>query len=260
MAAESVGYRVDRGVAMVTLNRPTTLNSFTRTMHGELRIALESARTDDAVRAVLITGAGRAFCAGQDLAEIAADPDADLGIAVEQHWNPLIRALTGMPKPVVCAVNGVAAGAGASIALACDLVLAGKSASFIQSFAKLGLIPDSGGTWHLPRAVGMARAKGLAMLGEKLSASDAAQWGLIWRCVEDDVLMAEATALATQLATQPTAAFANIKRLMHESGSHSLHEQLELEQAAMRALGRSHDYREGVAAFLAKRPAQFKGN
>ncbi len=260
MAFECIDYRVDQGVAFITLNLPKTLNSFTRAMHADLRAALESARIDENVRAVLLTGAGRGFCAGQDLAEIAQDPNADLGIAVEQNWNPLIRALTGLPKPIVCAVNGVAAGAGSSIALACDLVLAARSASFVQSFAKIGLIPDSGGTWHLPRALGMARAKGLAMLGDKLSASDAADWGLIWRCVDDDTLMSEATALAIQLAGQPTAAFAAIKRLMHESGSHSLAEQLEVEKATMRALGRSHDYREGVAAFLAKRPPAFKGH
>ncbi len=260
MKYESIDYRVERGVAFVTLNRPKTLNSFTIAMHDDLRAALEAARTDAAVRALLLTGAGRGFCAGQDLAEIAEDPDADLGVAVELRWNPLIRTLTTMPKPIVCAVNGVAAGAGASIALACDLVIAGKSANFVQSFAKIGLIPDSGGTWQLPRAVGLARAKGLAMLGEKLSASDAEAWGLVWRCVDDDALMGEASKLAEHLATQPTAAFAAIKRLMHESHSRSLSEQLEHEKQTMRMLGRSHDYREGVAAFLAKRAPEFKGS
>lgn len=259
MAEQNVQYRVADGVAFVTLNRPAALNSFTNAMHEELRAALRRAAVDDAVRAVLLTGAGRGFCAGQDLAEVAADANADLGDAVERNWNPLIRAITSLPKPVICAVNGVAAGAGVSIALACDLVLAGKSARFIQSFAKIGLIPDSGGTWHLPRAVGMARAKGLAMLGDTLSAEDAAAWGLIWRCVADDILLDEATKLAGLLATQPTLAFANIKRLMHDSGTRSLDDHLEHEKDTMRMLGRSRDYREGVAAFLEKRVPKFEG-
>jgi 2-(1,2-epoxy-1,2-dihydrophenyl)acetyl-CoA isomerase len=259
MGYANIEYAAADGVAVLKLNRPDTLNSFTSDMHAEMRIALEAARTDPAIRCVVIAANGRGFCAGQDLAEVASSTDADLGIAVEARWNPLIRAIMTMPKPVLCAVNGVAAGAGASIALACDIVIAARSASFVQAFAKIGLIPDSGGTWNLPRAVGLPRAKGLALLGDKLSAERAESWGLIWQCVDDAALSEEVMKLARHLATQPTAGLAQIKRLLQESTANPLHQQLQLELDTMRVLGRSHDYQEGVAAFLAKRKPQFNG-
>lgn len=262
MNFETIDYSREQGVATIRLNRPQTLNSFTAQMHAELRAALASVRKDASVRCVLLTGTGRGFCAGQDLNDRAVEPGAepvDLGDSVEQNYNPLIRAITTLEKPVVCAVNGVAAGAGASVALACDIVLAARSASFVQAFAKIGVIPDSGGTWQLPRALGLPRAKALAMLGEKLPAEKAEDWGLIWRCVDDAQLMEEATALARHLASQPTRALARIKQAMHAAFSNTLHEQLELEKGFMRELGYSHDYREGVSAFREKRTPDFRG-
>jgi 2-(1,2-epoxy-1,2-dihydrophenyl)acetyl-CoA isomerase len=211
---------------------------------------------------LLLTGAGRGFCAGQDLNDRAVEPGApgvDLGESVEKFYAPLVMTIKNLPMPVICAVNGVAAGAGANLALACDIVLAAKSASFIEAFCKLGLIPDTGGTWHLPRLVGPARALGLAMLGEKLPAEKAEQWGLIWRCVDDDDLMNEAMAMARHFATAPTKGLAFTKQAMQASYANTLPEQLQLEANMMRELGHSHDYREGVAAFIAKRPASFKG-
>lgn len=259
---DTIEYTVLEGVATIRLNRPQTLNSFNTQMHRELREAMSAVRKDSAVRCLLITGAGRGFCAGQDLNDRAVEPGAepvDLGDSVEQNYNPLVRAITTLEKPVVCAVNGVAAGAGASVALACDIVLAARSASFVQAFAKIGVIPDSGGTWHLPRALGLPRAKALAMLGEKLSAEKAEEWGLIWKCIEDAELMPEATKLARHLAAQPTRALARIKQAMQLSFSNTLHEQLEMEKGFMRELGNSHDYREGVAAFREKRKPEFRG-
>jgi len=246
------------GVASITLNRPDRLNSVTRAMHGELRDALAS--LGDA-RVVILTGAGRGFCAGQDLNDRAVAPGeaVDLGETVEASWNPLIRTLAGLPQPVVARVNGVAAGAGANIALACDLVVAAKSAKFIQSFSALGLIPDSGGSWHLPRLVGQARALGLALTGEPLPAEKAAEWGLIWKCVEDDALDAEVDALAAKLASLPPLGLAAIKSIVRSSWSRTLDEELDLQRDEMRRLGFTEDYREGVAAFLAKRPANFTG-
>jgi 2-(1,2-epoxy-1,2-dihydrophenyl)acetyl-CoA isomerase len=214
------------------------------------------------VRVLLLTGAGRGFCAGQDLNDRAVEPGApgvDLGESVEKFYAPLVMTIKNLPMPVICAVNGVAAGAGANLALACDIVLAAKSASFIEAFCKLGLIPDTGGTWHLPRLVGPARALGLAMLGEKLPAEKAEQWGLIWRCVADDDLMNEAMAMARHFATAPTKGLALTKQAVQASYANTLPEQLQLEANMMRELGHSHDYREGVAAFIAKRPASFKG-
>ena len=231
-------------------------------MHQEVREALEQVRQNAEVRCLLITGAGRGFCAGQDLSDRNVVPGAaapDLGESIEKNYNPLIRSLRDLPMPVICAVNGVAAGAGANIALACDIVLAAKSASFIQAFCKIGLLPDSGGTWTLPRAVGMPRAKALALLGDRLSAEQAEQWGMIWRCVDDAALQDEALKLARQLATQPTYGLSLIKRALNASASNSFDEQLDLERDLQRLAGRSEDYREGVSAFMAKRAPEFKG-
>jgi 2-(1,2-epoxy-1,2-dihydrophenyl)acetyl-CoA isomerase len=246
-------------IARITLNRPDRLNSFTAAMHAELRDALDS--LGDA-RVVVLTGAGPGFCAGQDLNDRAVAPGeaVDLGETVEACWNPLIRKLTSLPQPVIARVNGVAAGAGANIAIACDIVVAAKSARFIQSFSAIGLIPDSGGTWHLPRLVGQARALGLALTGEPLPAEQAADWGLIWKAVEDDALDAEVDAIATKLAALPPLGLAAIKEMIRSSWQYSLDEELERQAGAMRRLGFTNDYREGVAAFLEKREAKFTGS
>jgi len=250
------------GVANLTLNRPDRLNSFNVQMHGELQKALDDIATDGETRSLMITGAGRGFCAGQDLNDRAVSADGqapDLGLSVEKFYNPLIRRITSLKMPVICALNGVAAGAGASLVMACDIVIAARSASFILSFAKVGLVPDSGSSWHFARALGLPRAKALAMLGNKLKAEQAEQWGLIYQVVDDENLMQEAQELSGYLATQPTEALANIKKLVHTSFDYTLNEQLERERKAMQHLGRSHDYKEGVAAFIEKREAKFKG-
>lgn len=252
----------DSGVVSLTLNRPDKLNAFNPEMHKLLREALEEARDDAAVRAVLLTGSGRGFCAGQDLSERNVSVDAapiDLSVSLGSNYNPLVRRLRALPKPVVCAVNGVAAGAGANIALACDMVLAARSASFVQSFSKLGLVPDSGGTYFLPRLVGSARAMGLALLAERLSAEEAERWGLIWRAVDDARLMEEATAVARALAAGPTRGYGLIKKALHASAGNSLDAQLDLERDLQREAGFSEDYREGVAAFMQKRKPRYKG-
>jgi 2-(1,2-epoxy-1,2-dihydrophenyl)acetyl-CoA isomerase len=252
----SILISLEAGVQTLTLNRPDKLNAFIPEMHQELRRALEQALDDAAIRAVLLTGAGRAFCAGQDLSQRKVDPGAapiDLSVSLGSYYNPLVRRLRELPKPVVCAVNGVAAGAGANIALACDVVLAARSASFVQSFARLGLVPDSGGTWFLPRLVGPARAMGLALLAEPLPAEDAERWGLIWKAVDDAHLMSEATALARKLAAGPTKGYGLIKRALHASPGNSLDAQLDLERDLQREAGFSEDYRKGVAAFLEKK-------
>ncbi len=262
MTYESILFTIEQGIATLTLNRPERLNSFTQAMHLEVRDALKRVEEDKSVRVLLLTGAGRGFCAGQDLNDRAVEPGApgvDLGESVEKFYAPLVLTLKSLPLPVICAVNGVAAGAGANLALACDIVLAAQSASFIEAFCKLGLIPDTGGTWALPRLVGPARAMGLALLGDKLPAEKAEQWGLIWRCVPDESLMDEALAMARHFATAPTKGLAFTKRAMQESWVNTLEQQLQLEAEMMRELGYSHDYREGVAAFIAKRQPAFKG-
>jgi 2-(1,2-epoxy-1,2-dihydrophenyl)acetyl-CoA isomerase len=245
-------------IARITLNRPDRLNSFTARMHEELRDAL--ANLGEA-RVVVLTGAGRGFCAGQDLNDRAVAPGekVDLGDTVTQCWNPLVRTLTSRPQPVIARVNGVAAGAGANVALACDIVVAAKSAKFIQSFSAIGLIPDSGGTWILPRLVGQARALGLALTGQPLAADKAEEWGLIWKAVEDDALDSEVDAIAQKLAALPPLGLAAIKDMIRTSWQYSLDEELERQAGAMRRLGFTEDYREGVAAFLEKRKATFTG-
>jgi 2-(1,2-epoxy-1,2-dihydrophenyl)acetyl-CoA isomerase len=250
------------GVARLTLNRPDKLNTFDAAMHRALHAALDEARWDESVRAILLTGAGRAFCAGQDLAEVdprKAEGEPDLGETIEKFYNPLVRQIRAIEKPVVCAVNGVAAGAGANIALACDMVIAGRSAKFIQAFCKIGLIPDSGGTWSLTRLLGEARAKGLALTGQPLDAETAAEWGLIWRAVEDDRLMEEAGKLAAGLAAGPTIGLGLTKRAIQAAATNTMDAQLDLERDLQREAGLTPDYAEGVAAFVEKRPAAFTG-
>jgi 2-(1,2-epoxy-1,2-dihydrophenyl)acetyl-CoA isomerase len=263
MSESTVHYDCRDGVAAITLNRPEKLNAFTATMHAELRAALDDAGRRAEVRAVLLTGAGRGFCAGQDLSERVrkpGDPPRDLGAGLEAGYNRLVRQIRALDKPVVAAVNGVAAGAGANIALACDIVLAARSARFVQSFAKIGLIPDAGGTWQLPRLVGRARALGLALLAEPIDAEKAEAWGLIWRAVDDETLMEEARTVAARLATQPTTALALARRAIDAAASSSLDQQLDLERDLQRIAGRTHDYDEGVAAFVGKRAPSFKGH
>lgn len=262
MTYQTILLEVSGGVARLTLNRPDRLNSFNVQMHREVRDALSQLKNNSEARVLVFTGAGRGFCAGQDLGDRAVAPGGqgvDLGDSIENYYKPLVLALRNLPMPVIGAVNGVAAGAGANIALACDLVIASKSASFVQAFSKLGLVPDSGGTWFLPRLLGNARAMGLALLGDKLPAEQAAQWGLIWRCVEDAEFKSTVDQLATQLAAAPTRGLARTKQAIYESWSHSLEQQLDQERDFQRELGRSQDYAEGVAAFTEKRPPIFSG-
>lgn len=262
MDFETILLEIGTGVARLTLNRPDRLNSFTVQMHDEVSRGLEAVSKSQA-RVLVLTGAGRGFCAGQDLGDRAVAPGGDgvdLGESLEKRYNPLIRRLTSLEMPVICAVNGVAAGAGANIALACDIVIAAKNAKFIQSFANIGLIPDSGGTWTLPRLAGQARAMGLALTGEALTAERAEAWGMIWKCVEDDQLQAEVDALASKFASAPTRGLAETKKLIRESGTRALAEQLDHERDAQRMLGRTADYKEGVGAFMEKRTPKFTGN
>jgi 2-(1,2-epoxy-1,2-dihydrophenyl)acetyl-CoA isomerase len=255
---ESIILEREGPIARITLNRPDRLNSFTAAMHEELKDALD--QIDDC-RVLVLTGAGRGFCAGQDLNDRAVSNGrpVDLGQTVETCWNPLVRKLTSMPQPVIARVNGVAAGAGANIALACDLVMAGRSAKFIQSFSALGLIPDSGGTWILPRLVGQARALGLALTGEPLPAEQAADWGMIWKCVDDAALDTEVDGLAQKLASLPPLGLAAIKEMIRDSWQHTLEQELHRQRNMMCRLGYTQDYREGVAAFLEKRQPNFIG-
>jgi 2-(1,2-epoxy-1,2-dihydrophenyl)acetyl-CoA isomerase len=253
------------GVALLTLNRPDRLNSFTQKMHAELRQALDivrAGRTDGSVRVLVITGAGRGFCAGQDLTDrpVSADTDpVDLGESIEKNYKPLVMGLRNLEMPVLCAVNGVAAGAGVSLALACDLVFAAKSANFIQSFSKLGIIPDTGGSWVLPRLVGTSRAMGLALLGDQLSAQTAQAWGLIWESVDDEQLMPTVMEIALKLAKGPTYAYAQTKKAIWSSSTNDFETHLDVEKEMIRACGHSADFREGVAAFIEKRAPRFIG-
>lgn len=262
MSYQTILLEISAGVARLTLNRPDRLNSFNVQMHQEVRDALTQLAASSEARVLVLSGAGRGFCAGQDLGDRAVAPGGqgvDLGESIETYYKPLVLALRSLPMPVIGAVNGVAAGAGANIALACDLVIATRSASFVQAFSKLGLVPDSGGTWSLPRLVGNARAMGLALLGDKLPAEQAAQWGLIWRCVDDAEFQTTVDQLATQLAAAPTRGLARTKQAIYESWGRSLEAQLDQERDFQRELGRSQDYAEGVAAFTEKRSPKFTG-
>ena len=262
MKFDAILLDIAEGVAMITLNRPDKLNSFTGAMHADLKQAMQIIQADRSVRVLMITGAGRGFCAGQDLSERAmADggEPADLSSSLDKNYNPLLKQLRGLAYPVICAVNGVAAGAGCNLVLACDIVIAAKSASFIQAFSRIGLIPDAGGTYTLPCLIGTARAMAAAMLAEKISAEQAQQWGMIWKCVDDHQLMTEATALARQLAGQATRALGLTKRAIYASANNTFDQQLDLERDLQREAGKSADFREGVAAFKEKRPARFTG-
>ena len=260
---ECIQFSIAKGLAKLTLNRPDKLNSFTTQMHAEVREVLKKIKRDDSVRALLITGNGRGFCAGQDLNDRAVNSDdvemPDLSLSVEKNYNPLVRTLSSIPIPVICAVNGIAAGAGANIALACDLVMAAESASFIQSFNRLGLIPDSGGTWALPRLVGLSQALALCLVGEKVHAADAQKMGMIWKVVPDDSLLTEAETLGYQLAKGPTKGLGYVKRALRASLDNSLDQQLDLERDLQGIAGRTEDYREGVQAFMQKRDPNYRG-
>ncbi|RYF14983.1 MAG: 2-(1,2-epoxy-1,2-dihydrophenyl)acetyl-CoA isomerase [Comamonadaceae bacterium] len=266
MSDPTVLYEARGSVALVTLNRPQALNSFTRQMHRELWAVLDRIDADKAIRVAVLTGAGRGFCAGADLAEFDFEPGPDLvqradpGPVIEQAFNPSIRKLMDLRVPTVAAVNGVAAGAGASFAMACDLAIAAPGASFIQAFSRIGLIPDAGGSWFLVKKLGLARAMGCAMLGDKLGAQEAKEWGMIWDVApEGEDCVQAALKVAERLATLPTAALVQTRKLLRAAASNDLDPQLDLERDTQSALGRTHDYIEGVMAFREKRPARFKG-
>lgn len=258
----TVEFVINDGLAILTLNRPERLNSFNTEMHAEVKQIFRDIKRDATIRCLLITGNGRGFCAGQDLSDrsvAATDEAPDLSASIEKNYNPLIRNIVGLKMPVLCAVNGVAAGAGANIALACDIVMAAKSASFIQSFNKLGLVPDSGGTWILPKLVGQAKAMSLCLLGTKVAAEDALTMGMISQVLDDDQLLDAATQLGQQLAKAPTKGLALIKRAIHASAENTFDQQLDLERDLQGIAGRSDDYREGVAAFMEKREPNYIG-
>ena len=262
-AGSTVLYEERGAVALVTLNRPDALNSFTRQMHRELWAALDRAEANPVIRAMVLTGAGRGFCAGADLAEFDFEPGPDLvkradpGPVIDQAFNPTARRIQSLRFPVIAAVNGVAAGAGASLAMTCDIAIAAPGASFIQAFSKIGLIPDAGGSWLLVERLGLARALALALTGDKLPAAQAKEWGMIWD-VQDDPLAA-ALAVAEKLAVMPTRALVATRALLRDAGTRTLNQQLDVERDTQSALGATHDYIEGVMAFRQKRPAQFKG-
>ncbi|MCF3946208.1 2-(1,2-epoxy-1,2-dihydrophenyl)acetyl-CoA isomerase PaaG [Acidiphilium sp. AL] len=257
--AEDLIVHSEGAVRVLTLNRPEKLNALNPAMHEALADAFTAIESDDSVRAVLLTGAGRGFCAGADLTQNMGSEMRDLGASIDKHYNPLVRRMRTLPKPVVSAVNGVAAGAGANLALAADIVIAAESANFTQAFIRIGLMPDAGGTHFLPHLVGDARARGLAMTGETITARQAAEWGLIWRCLPDEGFMDAALALAADLAAKPTQALAAIKRALNASGTNDMDAQLDLERDLQRGLGRTPDFVEGVRAFAEKRPARFTG-
>ena len=269
MSSSTVLYAEHGAVAVVTLNRPEALNSFTRQMHTELWAALDKAEANAAIRALIITGAGRAFCAGADLAEFDFAPGpnvedlmrrADPGPVIDQLFNPTARRLQSLRMPTIAAVNGVAAGAGASLVMSCDMAIAAPAASFIQAFSKIGLIPDAGGSWFLPQRLGLARAMGLALTGDKLTAAQAKEWGMIWDVVkEGEDCVAAATALAERLAVMPTKAMVSTRHLLREASTRTLNQQLDAERDVQSAMGHTHDYIEGVMAFKEKRPAKFRG-
>lgn len=264
MTFQNIRLDLEGRVARLTLSRPDKLNSFTAQMHAELRAALDQVQADESIRVLVLTGAGRGFCAGQDLSDpcvqwLPGEATPDMGDVVEAHYKPLILRLQNLRVPTIAAVNGIAAGAGASLALACDLVVATQSASFLQAFSKIGLLPDTGGTWFLPQRVGMARAMGLALLADKLPAQQAADWGLIWAAVADDEFVATVNALAQKLSVMPTKALVRTRQAMHAAPGHTLEQQLSMEAGFMRELGWGADYAEGVAAFSQKRAPNFLG-
>ncbi|MBP6494461.1 MAG: 2-(1,2-epoxy-1,2-dihydrophenyl)acetyl-CoA isomerase [Rhodoferax sp.] len=263
MSEPTVLYAECDGVATVTLNRPQALNSFTRQMHRELWVALDRAEANSVIRALVITGAGRGFCAGADLAEFDFEPGPDLvkradpGPVIDQAFNPTVRRLQNLRMPTIAAVNGVAAGAGASLAMTCDIAIAAPTASFIQAFSKIGLIPDAGGTWFLTQRLGLARAAALAMTGDKLPAAQAKEWGMIWDVADD--CLAAATTMAQRMAVMPTKALVATRQILRDSSTRTLNQQLDVERDTQSAMGKTHDYIEGVMAFREKRAAQFKG-
>ncbi len=262
MSYNNIEFNIIDGLATLALNRPDSLNSFTTEMHEEVRDAMTQVENDPGIRCLLLTGNGRGFCAGQDLNDRAVKPGSerrDLSESVEENYNPLIKRIANLPMPVVCAVNGVAAGAGANLALACDMVFAAKSAKFIQVFCKIGLIPDSGGTYNLPRAVGTARAMGLALTGDAVTAEQAEQWGMIWKAVDNEELMAVAVKQAQYFTKQPTLGLSLIKKAIRASFDNDLNAQLQVESDSQKEAGFSDDYQEGVAAFLEKRKPNFTG-
>ncbi len=261
MDYDTIKFQIDAGVATLTLNRPERLNAFTDAVHVDIRAAMDVLDRDGTVRCLVITGAGRGFCAGADLSARAAQGNAprDAGASLENNYNPLIRRLRDLAVPTIAAVNGPAAGAGMSLAMACDIVIAARSASFLQAFCNIGLVPDAGSTYFLPRLIGRQRAAGMALLGEKLPAETAAEWGLIWKCVDDDKLQAEVAALASKLANGPSKGLGLIKRALQDSWNNDLPRQLDVERDFQRVAGASSDFAEGVAAFLQKRPPKFQG-